>query len=743
MNIEVHNKAPMRRYYKWTYITICLFVMPLMVLGLIWFPVVAKYYIPGQSVSRGMVDKARAFPSKSVAQKIERFRLGAPKLASNNAEILKSAESYLSGIINIYGFNKIPIKRPFDEDLVHYTLANWALSYCGFLIPRLLIRAYDISRDEKYLVAARDFISSWAAYEETLWLPTSFVWNDHAISSRANVLSDFWVRYKDHDIFDRNNGRIILELVKHTAALLAKPKLYTYKTNHGTMQNIALLKLVQYFPTLPDIQRYHDVAVKRSNSQLLYYLNAEGMIAEHSSEYHKFGVGLVGATISMYRMMHIKVPSWMINRYKNSLDILERLMRPDHSLPAVGDTAVDSAHKEIQKPPELAGKGIPNSGEENNDSIVLLKSGYAIWWDKVANTIEGDASYQTVINWANYPYMGHKHADELGVNLWANGSNWLTGIGYWPYTRKDRKEAISWGGSNAPHYLNEKYGSERTSLVSSYVNNRDVSFIELIRHGENGFQVVRQIIYIPVGTWVIIDSYRDDKNRDVETVWTMGSEINIRKQGPGNLFLMSSNKSKEDMFLHISSSNNSMKIEDLKAEHTPLAGWNASGKTISPAHALITRQMSKTEWSLLTVTKPSEKRVSRFISHISEWENNNSWQVKIGDHLSVRRNGNEILVTKHDKIISQKVLMPKEKIQIDLENKQAYWLVRNEYGMPFRILMKYRIRSSYLVFVLIILSALGLLLCFSWNAKYFISMGNLIIVGWISVAIWINYSYLI
>ena len=61
--------------------------------------------------------------------------------------------------------------------------------------------------------------------------------------------------------------------------LLAKQKLFTVRTNHGVMQNIALLQVTAAFPLLPKTKDWRNLAIERLELQLGFYVSDEGRSA--------------------------------------------------------------------------------------------------------------------------------------------------------------------------------------------------------------------------------------------------------------------------------------------------------------------------------------------------------------------------------------------------------------------------------------------------------------------------------
>ncbi len=54
---------------------------------------------------------------------------------------------------------------------------------------------------------------------------------------------------------------MLLQAAARTARLLAKEGHFTFSTNHGIMQNIALLRYCIAFPELPGVEEYKNLAI--------------------------------------------------------------------------------------------------------------------------------------------------------------------------------------------------------------------------------------------------------------------------------------------------------------------------------------------------------------------------------------------------------------------------------------------------------------------------------------------------
>src|SRR5690606_7708979 len=97
------------------------------------------------------------------------------------------------------------------------------------------------------------------------------------------------------------------------------------------------------FPRLAGFDRLFDTGWQRLERQLGFFMNAEGVILEHSPGYHVDGLKMLGAAWRLLGMNGRAVPPQWSARYHKALEFAAALRRPDDTLPPVGDTH-DSGH---------------------------------------------------------------------------------------------------------------------------------------------------------------------------------------------------------------------------------------------------------------------------------------------------------------------------------------------------------------------------------------------------------------
>ena len=173
-----------------------------------------------------------------------------------SGEAIAEGDAALRGTYVTANGKSVRFTWPFDPRELDRGPADWALDLAAFAIPDRLLKAFDATGKYEYLEKAVEFTLQWEQFEEAEWLPRGLSWNDHAIAERAYVLTDLWRAYRASPAYEPSRGERILRLAKRSAELLARPSHFTFATNHGVMQNLALMHIAIAMPSLPGAARY-------------------------------------------------------------------------------------------------------------------------------------------------------------------------------------------------------------------------------------------------------------------------------------------------------------------------------------------------------------------------------------------------------------------------------------------------------------------------------------------------------
>lgn len=577
------------------------------VVAALWYPHFAHYYKATPRVSPAAVEAARQTPDDALLRELAGFSSAflAWKQIAALSDPVPAATQLLDGLVDIPGLPKARITIPFAVDHVVQESTDWQLAVAGLGLPALLMRAYDQTGDDRFLLLARDMILGWANFEREAWLPQGFLWNDHATAARMPVVAEFWLRYRRHPSYDPAVGARVLEFAARSAAFLADPSQFTVTTNHGVMQNLGLWHYSLAFPTLPGTTSFRQIALERLTEQLGFYVNGEGVVLEQSAGYHRDGLELFGMALRYLTLIGAPPrPDWT-EKYRRAVGVYTQLRLPYGELPTFGDTPVE---------PDVAGPRITHVLPDGRvDALghpaiwpspvpwtVYPVAGYAVGWSGgVPGENVPDHRSQTVVAWAYFPGHGHKHADEMSLLLWAGGRGWIGNVGYWPYEAPGFAQAASWAGSNAPHLATEPASSARVTHLLSATQSERVRVIDLERAGPGSYRARRQIIQVMPDLWIVVDhaSGRPDGVNHVQ--WTASAGANLRATGTAGLYRLQPEVGGLSMVLGVASSPGAT-VRQLHGSLDPFGGWQVIRWTPTPVDSLLIEQPAGDSWTITT-----------------------------------------------------------------------------------------------------------------------------------------------
>lgn len=607
---------------------------------------ILDYCVRNLDASNDIFARSRMNPAGSVLDELSMFRFS-PSAPVSNDELILMANKIMSGYLQLPGYEQVSISLPFDSKNFEKGLPTWKLTYAGMIVPDLLIDAYLLTGKDEYFHLATNAILRWEEFERLKWLPKGFLWNDHAIASRISVLSKFWSAYRTRQDYKPEVAKLIFSMVVRNGEMLVKDSQFTFSTNHGVMQNLALLHLAAAFPEIPHVNEYRLIALKRLSDQMLFYINDEGVVLEHSAGYHSHGMELFGKAFRYLALNNMTPPLAWIGKYKRSKDFMSMIRRPDGSLPVFGNTNSAPSLPSLITEVDPHGRARPLFRSDDWHPIashaLYPVAGYSVWWDGLS-TRSNDLT-QTVIAWSYFPGHGHKLADEMSLMVWADKQNWLTNVGYWPYGVPGRAMADSWEGSNAPHLLHEPADSVRSTELLDYMVNGRLAFNHLRRIGPSDFSVDRQVLHIDSNLWLVLDHHSSGKVRRVSTTWTFSPDLVLdRGQSPGQFHIFKKD-TKSCMSISIFGKNK-IEIAAYKGSKQPFAGWVVFDNQARPAPALVSEQDASDSWSLTTLKLEKKCKQNEGNSpKIINWQSSDRWEADVpldGGILKILRLGNTL-----------------------------------------------------------------------------------------------------
>lgn len=725
------------------------YLIAALVLLSIWLPEITHYHVVTPSIAPEVIQKSRELPSILVMEELAALRLG-EEVNLPAPELIRTADEIKKGVLHLAGYAPIPIGIPFDPRDLEKGLPTWQLQFASLAAPEILLDAYAITGKEVYFKLARDMILAWINYEKSQWLPQGFLWNDHAIAARVMVLGKFWGAYRVRSDFSPEVARSVLEAISRSGEMLAKEGLFTFATNHGFMQNLALLHIATAFPALPAAERFRYVAFNRLRDQMAFYVDDEGIVLEHSAGYHSYGMVLLGKALRYLTLNNMTPPPSWLSKYEKGKAFMAMIHRPDGSLPIFGNTNGGSLPDTLVTSIDSQGRAsalYPAKDWHPGASHALYPvAGYSVWWDNLASDSDGPLG-QTVMAWSYFPGHGHKLADEMSLLLWTGNQTWLTNTGYWPYGVWGRENVYSWEGSNAPHLSGESRDSVRNTELLGYAVRDRLAVSHLRRTGPEGYSADRQVVHLGSDLWLVLDRALDGTPRKTTTTWTFFPDLDLSSGPlPGQYHFSRRNRDACMAAFFLGSKETDIKI--VKGSKTPFAGWVVVGNQPTPAPSLLVEQPSNGSWAV-TVLALEKDCKERFADQpkLSDWKGANGWTVNLPlkeGGVEVKRAGNSVSVKDGTRKMGDLQLLLNPALNVSAERsaiKGSFQSAAIKYK-KYRDLSEYRSKISYLLLVILFAQEAFIVVCSRMARTYQIPLRILGIAAWIIAGSLIYLVYL-
>lgn len=721
-------------------------------LVLVWIPELRHNYVRTETIDANAIEAGRTTPPDAVLKELSSHRL----IESNwrdNTELIETADKLLAGWAEIPGLEKVPVHLPFDARDLDRGSSAWQLEFASLALPEVLIDAYRLTGREEYFALARDMILGWASYEKRAWLNHGFLWNDHAVATRARTLADFWSIYRGRKDYDPAVASRLWIFAARTRALLAKPDQFTVATNHGVMQNVAILQICIAFPSLPRTEEYKNLAFSRLVDQMSFYVSPDGVVLEHSADYQEFGTYLIGLILRYATLLHLEIPpDWEV-KYEKAKQFYSVLRRPDGSLPPFGDGTIGGEHHGIpftsRNPDGSFGPLLLQSSTQAREGLNLYGTGgYAVLWDSLEKVSARDPRSQTVVAWSDFPGHGHKHADDMSVLFWADNQQWWTNSGYWPYDDMDRIHAECWEGANAPHLVGEACPPMSTTRLVSWLNERGLFALEMERSSAGGATLRRLVIHLLSSMWIVVDDSAASANSTLRTIWTTAPNIAVETSGGANQYVLSKTDHKDSLRVWFLGAP-SMTVKRYRGSRDPFVGWISLVRTPVAANAMVTEQSAKSGWGMTIwmLDRSQEGKQEGNREMIVKWRGERSWEIealKDGREGRILRDGKRIEVEGYLKAggIDGELKQLPARNGTEIERLHRAFREAARSYPRFRDLTSYRKRASLFGLALFALQEICLAL-YGWiRGRFLVPIRIFSLLAWGGLCVWATFFYL-
>jgi hypothetical protein len=618
-------------------------------LAAIWLPLWWHWRVVPLPVPAPVVEQHRQLPDERVLAIVAETSMTTDH-PLRGAAAVAAARRLLRGELALPHLPVIPIDIGFARRDLSRGVPVQQIFTASLIVPDLLLRAYEHEADPAFVAAALRYTRGFAEFESGVLWPRDYERNSHATANRASVLARLWRHVRHAPGYEARTGEMIHAHAQRLAALLRKPETFIAPTNHGVMQNIALLQLSTAFPALPGAAAYRELALQRLALQLPGYIGEEGAVLEHAAGYHFHGVVLSGHVLALLDAAGEPVPAAWRAAHGRARDFLATLQRPDRTLPSYGNT-----FRYAWALPPLHARDAAASERDLRQRASFARlfptAGYAVWWD--ATSAAGAATH-TTMPWGFFAGHGHRRAQELSLLVWAAGTEWSGNSGYWPGDDLPGVHASDgWDGGNGPHVVAEAADERRRSRLRASAEGEGLRFVDVERESPAGdsappLRVRRQLLQWQGSSWIALDTYADAQRRALRVLWTAAPETTQRQTGAAT-FRHEREGSPVAMTLSIAGSDG-VDATPLRGSRQPFGGWVAFDRRAAPAPSVDARLPAQEGWMLATLDL-HPPTASPLRSRLLRWGSAQDWTLELvraaGARIEVTRVTDALLVREH------------------------------------------------------------------------------------------------
>jgi hypothetical protein len=305
--------------------------------------------------------------------------------------------------------------------------------------------------DRATLDAAWSLTQDWRQSNPIFPVRYPWVWNDDVASNRIMAQMGLGAARRKLGLATPDDELVLVRTVLQHAAVLMDESRHNYSTNHGLMQNCALLAIALEYPEFDRNHAWLNTAIRRTERHMRETVSADGPFLERTPHYHWMATAMNLWFVATCRQAHVDLEPWVEERARKMAAFTRSILQPDRSFPAIADTRLSQVSganvswADLPDWPEVAalrqalspGPILPNIPGVQiwPDAGYFVLRAPAPAWD------QDSALMATMI--AGPRTLAHEHFNALSLTLYANGRPLLEGPGYLGYFDPKRDVALA------------------------------------------------------------------------------------------------------------------------------------------------------------------------------------------------------------------------------------------------------------------------------------------------------------
>lgn len=465
------------------------------------------------------------------------------------AQAVSQADSALNGSWRLGaapGRQAVPDIATFDweRDIKVGDSTSFMFQAQYWMVLNQVTMAYHYTKDVKYLAYGKQLVEGWVKqYPTAQYKRYPNAYHQQGTAIRTFHLINFWNQYKRSRLNnDAAFSALVLRAVEGHGDVLSTPSFYRPRHNHGIFQDMALTDIAETFPELERSAEWRELAATRLTEQLDHSLSPDNVHLEHSPGYQVY----------TYEMLY-RFNRWIeangfttsprLEAVEQMPETLVHLIKPNRTLPLFGDTTGEprttSMISTLRDYPHLlfavtGGK----EGVRPVERTKQLHTQYAVlrehWGEK-----RPFADAVSLMMTAGFHNTAHKHQDDLSIDLYGYGRDFIVETGRFGYTNlPERNQAIH---VNAHNTINT--GTRQLTLHASTLGKSGILSVEetdglqrATGYSElmgQGVHHTRSIAHDQASTVIVADTVRSDSRASFTQRFHLGVDLEPTEERDG------------------------------------------------------------------------------------------------------------------------------------------------------------------------------------------------------------------
>jgi hypothetical protein len=340
--------------------------------------------------------------------------------------------------VSLAGFPawQVPIDPTWNEN--PFTNSTWRLYYQSLGWLRVIDASSQDGRTSREPEGIEGrYLLDWIKDNPMDMDATSVNWGDHVVALRTDYMVGAASRGVTQAFSDDELSAFVRSLEQHgerLAAFLNDPQWKGH--NHRMFHALALYNLTGAFPELAGAAEWHELARDRVEELLTDLVDpVEGVSLEQAPAYHFVDLDLILQADEYLMKWNDGFGQESVDLIRKMLDFAAIIVRPDGTLPPIGDTPYGSvaplgyirhaAQLGIRSPLSSYLISDGQEGEPPPGAAFFPRAGYAVFRMRQAQNAQ---PIQAVLDIGQSRRI-HGHDDALSLDLWSAGHEVVTDSG--------------------------------------------------------------------------------------------------------------------------------------------------------------------------------------------------------------------------------------------------------------------------------------------------------------------------